>query len=122
MVARRVVPLRAFILNISTAFIKQIRFFRSVLGVQTHVYGQKMGKFVWNSTVRFNVTNVLVVTLEQYVTKVVMKDVKTNSVINMGFVKVAQGVIIMIHKVYQHVQSVQKIVMIQIQLIPYVNL
>jgi hypothetical protein len=39
-----------------------------------------------------------------------------------GFVKVAQGVIIMIHKVYQHVQSVQKIVMIQIQLIPYVNL
>jgi hypothetical protein len=70
----------------------------------------------------FNVTNVLVVTLEQYVMKVVMKDVKTNSVINMGFVKVAQGVIIMIHKVYQHVQSVQKIVMIQIQLIPYVNL
>ena len=70
----------------------------------------------------FNVTNVLVVTLEQYVTKAVMKDVRTNFVINIGFVKVAQEVIIMIHKVYQHVQSVQKIVIIQIQLIPYVNL
>ena len=33
-------------------------------------------------------TNVLEVTLEQYVTKVVMKDVKTNSLINMGFVDV----------------------------------
>jgi hypothetical protein len=62
---------------------------------------------------KFIVANALKVILEKHVINFVMKDVKLEFVVEMGFVKIVQEGIIWIQKALQDVQNVLKIVQLQ---------